>query len=69
VQSSIQAHVLEDACNHSWNGNGTNHLQLATTMGTPAQINSEYPLQSRHPTHRRSARIGRAAIGAARFTF
>jgi hypothetical protein len=58
LQPSIQAHVLEDACNHSWIGNGANHLQLSATMGTPAQINSEYPLQSRHPTHWRSARIG-----------
>ena len=42
-------------------------MQLAATIGTPTQINSEYPLQSRHPTQWRSARIGCGAIGAARF--
>ena len=36
-------------------------------MGTPAQINSEYPLESRHPTHRRTASSGRAFIARARF--
>ena len=41
-QPSIQAHVLEDACNHSWIGNGANHLQLSATMGTPAQINRKH---------------------------
>ena len=67
LDSPLQTQVFEDARNDAGVGNESNHLQLSATMGTPAQINSEYPLQSRHPTHWRSARIGRGAIGAARF--
>ena len=67
LDSPIQTHVFEAARNDAGVANESNHLQLAATIGTPAQINSEYPLQSRHPTHWRSAHIGRGAIGAARF--
>ena len=67
LDSPLQTQVFEDARNDAGLGNESNHLQRAATMGTPAQINSEYPLQSSHPTHWRSARIGRGAIGAARF--
>jgi hypothetical protein len=57
LQPSIQAHMLEDACNDTWIGNGANHLQCAATMGALAQVNREYPLQADHPAHWRRARL------------
>ena len=67
LDSPIQAQMFEDARNDTGVGNDSNHLQLAATIGAPAQINGEYPLQSRQPAHWRSARIGRGFIGAACF--
>ena len=66
LDSPLQTQVFEEARNDAGIGNESNHLQRAATMGTPAQINSEYPLQSRHPTHWRSARIGRGTSAANR---
>ena len=62
-----QPQVFEDARHDAGVGNDSNHLPLAATMGTPAHINSEHPLESRHPTHRRTASSGRAFIARARF--
>jgi hypothetical protein len=50
VDSPIQAHGFEDARHDAGVGNGSHHLQLAAIMGTPAQINSEYP-------HRRAIQL------------
>jgi hypothetical protein len=62
LQPSIQAYMLEDACNDTWICNGVNHLQFTATMGALAQVNCEYPLQADHPTHRRGARLRRRFI-------
>ena len=58
LDSPLQTQVFEDARNDAGVGNESNHLQRAATMGTPAQINSEYPLQSHHPAQRRGAHAG-----------
>jgi hypothetical protein len=67
LHSPIQTHVFEDARNDAAVGNESNHLQLAATIGTPAQINSEYTLEAGHPAHRRTANIGLAFIVTAHF--